>query len=419
MDPAASIRGADPAFRRYAWAVAAVWTVVVAASGIWNVLEKRQETLALARIQASIGFDKDVLYRLWGSLHGGVYAPVTGQTQPNPYLQDVPERDITTPSGRQLTLLNPAYMTRQVHELEETVSSVRGHITSLKPIRPENAPDPWEAEALEAFQAGASEATTRTYVRGREYFRLMRPLATEAACLACHAEQGYQQGDIRGGISVSVPMMPLRALERKHIMEIGAAHAALWILGLAGVGFGARRLGRSELERRRLEEELRAQSWTDELTGLYNRRGFIALAAQHLKVADRMRDGLFLLFLDLDDLKGINDRFGHAVGDRALQETAKTLRDTFRRSDIIARLGGDEFVVFGIETKGVEVELLTSRLKANLASCEAGPDRPYQLTMSMGLARLEPEGTDSIESLLDRADRLMYGQKLHTASPTP
>ncbi|GAG33923.1 unnamed protein product, partial [marine sediment metagenome] len=118
------------------------------------MLQVKQKTLEAARIQARTAHAKDVIYRRWNAGYGGVYVPVTKKTQPNPYLSGIPERDITTPSGRTLTLINPAYMTRQVHELAKEKYGVLGHITSLNPIRPQNAPDPWEIKALEEFERG-------------------------------------------------------------------------------------------------------------------------------------------------------------------------------------------------------------------------------------------------------------------------
>lgn len=114
--------------------------------------------LESAYIQAKIAFEKDILYRRWNAGHGGVYVPVTEETPPNPYLAGiVKERDITTPSGKQLTLVNPAYMSRQVYELAKSEYDVLGHITSLDPIRAENAADPWELKALKSFENGMSE----------------------------------------------------------------------------------------------------------------------------------------------------------------------------------------------------------------------------------------------------------------------
>jgi len=134
--------------RRYDWALAALWTAFVATVVTWNLLQQRREVLETARHNARAAFEKDVANRRWAAEHGGVYVPASEQTPPNPYLARVEERDITTPSGRTLTLLNPAYMTRQVHELGAELYGFRGHITSLNPIRTENAPDPWETLSI-------------------------------------------------------------------------------------------------------------------------------------------------------------------------------------------------------------------------------------------------------------------------------
>ena len=188
-----------------------LWTIAVAISLVWNIYDGRQETFSLARIQALIGFKRDVAYRLWNTQHGGVYVPVSEKTVPNPYL-DTPDRDVTTLSGLHLTLVNPAYMTRQVHELSEKEFGIHGHITSLNPIRPENAPDPWETQALQAFERGEKEVSSVEDFKGEPHLRLMRPLVTEKGCLKCHGSPGYKEGDIRGGISVSIPMPPLWAM---------------------------------------------------------------------------------------------------------------------------------------------------------------------------------------------------------------
>ncbi len=232
-----------------------VWTMIVAVALVWNVIQARQNTLEAARIQARAAFEQDVIYRRWNAEHGGVYASVTEETQPNPYL-NVPERNVMTPLGRPLTLINPAYMTRQVHELAEEKYGVRGHITSLNPIRPQNASDPWETEALQAFERGKTEVSSAEKMEGKEYMRLMRPLITEKDCLKCHAAQGYQRGDIRGGISVSVPMEPLWAILRTQVLTFVPGYVLLWLMGLVGIVMGTQRLRRSERGRKRAAEAL-------------------------------------------------------------------------------------------------------------------------------------------------------------------
>jgi PAS domain S-box-containing protein len=237
--------------------VALAWTAAVAASLVWNILQMRQGVMEGSRLQAEITYQKDILYRRWAGQHGGVYVPVTEETPPNPYLSSVPERDIRTPSGKLLTLMNPAYMTRQIYEFTKRVYEVQGHITSLKPIRPQNAPDPWEAKALEALERGQKEITSIEQIEGRDYFRLMRPFVTERGCLKCHAAQGYREGQIRGGISVSIPMEPLWAIMHKQARRFALAHALLWPIGLAAIFWGAQRLGKDERARRQAEEALR------------------------------------------------------------------------------------------------------------------------------------------------------------------
>ena len=242
--------------RRYAWTLAAVWTLLISISLAWNIVQEQQSTLEAARIQARVGYEKDVTYRQWSAEHGGTYVPKTEKTPANPYLSDLPERDLQTPSGRDLTLVNPAYMTRQIHEIEEGKSGVRGHITSLNPIRPGNAPDAWERVALQAFAEGIPEVSSVEEMVGGEYMRLMRPLVTQKGCLKCHASQGYKEGEVRGGISISVPMAALWEVQEESISGLGLAHVLLWLAGgLAIVGW-AQRLQRSEERRLRAEEEM-------------------------------------------------------------------------------------------------------------------------------------------------------------------
>ena len=198
----------------------------------------------MARQIALTNYERDVLYRRWAAAHGGVYVPVTPDTPPTPYLSRLPERDIVTPSGRRLTLINPAYMTRQVYELAQQEGLPRGHLTSLKPLRPQNAPDPWERKALEAFEHGRKEVSEVVLIDGKDHMRLMRPFRIVPSCLTCHEEQGYKVGDIRGGISVSVPMSPIMA-SASHTWSLILGHLMLWMLGVAGIILSGRQIGAS------------------------------------------------------------------------------------------------------------------------------------------------------------------------------
>ena len=148
-------------------------------------------------------------------------------------------------------------MTRMVHELGRATNGTVGHITSLNPIRPENVPDPWEVEALQAFEQGETEKSGLGVIDGIPYMRLMRPLFTESACLKCHAEQGYEMGDIRGGISISIPTAPWQAVARDNEKGITLGHGALWVFGLIGLVPGRWKIMQGIKMRTHAEEALR------------------------------------------------------------------------------------------------------------------------------------------------------------------
>jgi hypothetical protein len=140
--------------KRYSIILATVWTCVVIAILTWNLKQNDEDNLENAYLYTKVGFEKDILYRRWATLHGGIYVPITEKTQPNPYLIEIPERDIQTPSGKKLTLMNPAYMTRQVYEIESEISKARSHLTSLNPIRHKNKPDAWEKKLSKLLREG-------------------------------------------------------------------------------------------------------------------------------------------------------------------------------------------------------------------------------------------------------------------------
>ena len=165
------------------------------------------------------------------------------------------------------------------------------------------------------------------------------------------------------------------------------------------------------IERHRMQTTLRSLSLVDELTHLYNRRGFLNLAAQHLKLAQRAKRGLSLAFIDLDGLKRINDTFGHREGDLALVETSEILRRTFRSSDIMARIGGDEFAILAIEADEGSGERLVNRLQDNVKEYNAQQKPSHELSLSVGVAHLDLQSPSSVEGLMARADHALYEQK--------
>ena len=233
----------------YVLITCAAWTLLVAAAAGVAIKASYESMLEQARVAARVAFEKDLTYRRWNALRGGVYVRVNEQNQPNPFLQ-VPDRDLHTVEGVTLTMINPAYMTRQAYEIQQSSAEVQNHITSLNPIRPQNQADPWEHQALISFHSGIPEVFSHETVNGQPYLRIMRPVLIEKDCLRCHAVQGYRLGEIRGGISVSVPLNT--HLNEFHALtaKTAASYSLIWAIGLAGLVVGGRKLRHSVVQER-------------------------------------------------------------------------------------------------------------------------------------------------------------------------
>jgi two-component system cell cycle response regulator len=168
---------------------------------------------------------------------------------------------------------------------------------------------------------------------------------------------------------------------------------------------------RYSIERHRLIQELKSLAITDELTGLYNRRGFLVLAGKQLEMAARVKKLLWLIYLDIDSMKWINDNLGHKQGDDALISMADILKQTFRESDIIARIGGDEFAIVALNEFEPDPYKMVTRIQENIANFNANKGRPYKLSVSTGLVACDSVPDRNINELLSIADRFMYEEK--------
>lgn len=168
---------------------------------------------------------------------------------------------------------------------------------------------------------------------------------------------------------------------------------------------------RYAMERQRVQLQKLSLSLIDDLTGLNNRRGFLALAEYQVKVARRTGKSFLLAFVDLDGMKQINDTFGHQEGNRALVDAAKVLKDSFRQSDVLTRLGGDEFAILIAEADGTSIYTVVQRVQQKLLSCNADPGRQYDLSFSIGIVADDATQQSDLEQLLSQADALMYEHK--------
>jgi len=260
---------------------AIIWTAVIAGLHSWSVKNEVAHTTELSKYQARAFFQGIITTRYWNATHGGVYVPITSKVQPNPYLED-PDRDVVTKDGLKLTKINPAYMTRQIGEIAAQKNSIWFHITSAKPIRPENAPDTWELVALKSFSAGPQEYSEFVDSdNGEKLFRYMAPLRTERPCLKCHAKQGYKVGDLRGGISVTFKADPIWAIQRQVTQHLAFGYGSIWIVGLLGIVWGWRRLSWEEKNRWEIIAKLQ-----DALARVKTLSGLLPICASCKKIRD-------------------------------------------------------------------------------------------------------------------------------------
>ncbi|MBF0495003.1 MAG: GGDEF domain-containing response regulator [Deltaproteobacteria bacterium] len=209
-----------------------------------------------------------------------------------------------------------------------------------------------------------------------------------------------------------IPIIILTGIDDEELAIKSVQHGAQDYLIKGRVNYDLLVLAiRCAIERHRLLSATNALSLTDPLTGLYNRRGLETVAPQQLKIADRLNKKMFLVFIDLDNFKWINDSLGHKAGDTALINTTESLKKVFRESDIIARIGGDEFVVIGLEEAPLGDGLLAERLKKVTDNRNANDLRPYNISISSGIVHYHPGQPCSFDDLLSRADACMYEDK--------
>lgn len=221
--------------KKYIVITMVVWVLAVILSLFWNIKVDNENQEDLAFQGAKSFFKQVVLSRSWNAGHGGVYVPISDKVQPNPYLEGK-SRDVTSTEGLELTKINPAFMTRQIAEIAMKEGNIRFHITSLNPIRPANKAEDWETRWLKNFEHGDKEfGEFIVEPSGKRIYRYMAPLITKKNCLKCHAKQGYKEGDIRGGISVTLPFEKVginKQLWWSHILAIAAGLIGLFLFGV-------------------------------------------------------------------------------------------------------------------------------------------------------------------------------------------
>ncbi|MCW8955931.1 MAG: PAS domain S-box protein [Gammaproteobacteria bacterium] len=241
---------------RTAISTAILWSILVATSLYWNINNIRQQAIYQASSDARSNWDKDQAFRQWATLHGGVYVKIDDRSQPSPYLAHLPHRDLKTTDGIELTLLNPAYMMRQMTEEFESLYGIKGKITSEQRLNPKNTPDEWELKALKSFHQQKKELLEQAEIDGEPYIRLMRPMQMTPGCIQCHNSLEYVPGNIHGGVSISIPLLPYLAASESTQQSIQTSHGLIWLLGLFGIGLIGRWNYRHAMIRHAAEAQL-------------------------------------------------------------------------------------------------------------------------------------------------------------------
>lgn len=322
---------------------------------------------ALAEAQAS--HNKDLLYRRWATIHGGVYVSVTDETPPNPYLTYVSERDITTPKGVKLTLINPAYMTRQVHELSEKQYGVKGHITSLNPIRPENKPDEWETKVLKMFEGKYREYFDIINNDSIKELRYMRAMITEKKCLKCHEHQGYKEGDVRGGISVAVPLDKYYNVAKTYSYKDTIIYSSIYLIVIFFSFIGYRKLTNEVKQTQLLNNQLQINKIElikkNEDLLLINQK-ISTLNAELIEAKEKAEAShkLKTAFLQnisheirtpLNAIVGFSNQLGHS--NLSQDEKLMFINIIQKNSEQLAQVVSDIVIASALETNQVEIHL--------------------------------------------------------------
>ncbi|HQO39907.1 MAG TPA: diguanylate cyclase [Spirochaetota bacterium] len=376
-----------------------IWIILTLVSFLWNNYNLERDLDRLAFQVARTHFQQIVLFRAWNAMHGGVYVPVTADTQPNPWLE-TEIRDIKVSSKLTLTKVNPAFMTRQVSEIAVKKKDVKFHITSLNPLRPENRPTAREEAALREFENGKKETGLMlSGSRGGPFF-YMAPLVTEESCLACHAKQGYRVGDIRGGISIMMPFNP-----GPHILWLILGHTLGLFAGLGGIIFAGNRLDRAY-------SVIQRQALFDALTGIPNRRSFSERIMQEFNRSRRDRRPLSIIMGDIDHFKQFNDLYGHSSGDDCLRSVAQAIERTLKRpGDFCARYGGEEFIIILPDTAIQGAVVIAEEIRRNIIALDIPHEKSVpqkKVSISLGVAGDENNQFISHEDLLKMADEALY-----------
>jgi PAS domain S-box-containing protein len=304
--------------------IALLITVLFAVSLIWNINNEYRMAYQLAKIEAVASFNKDMVFRKWVSGHGGVYVPLTDETQANPNLSDVPERDIITDSGVVLTLMNPAYVMRQIHELGQEQYGTPGHLISLSGDYRETIPDGWEQNALEKLKNNPELINEIDKTGDEGFIRVLKPVYYDSECLKCHQNQNINPGSLAGALSVKVPLENYSELASNKSKTYALIHLGLFFLVLIITILGYQSYQREFVANKKFEARLIAN---DEKLIEVQRMGKIGYWHYHRlsKTFEFSNDLYELVGIDPKDFNGTLESYLNTVDKQDYKQLKREL----------------------------------------------------------------------------------------------
>ena len=401
---------ADPT-RRFLWRLTALLllTGTVSLVGAYLLTDGMIDSQALASARSIA--DLVAAPRSWDALHGDVVWVIKGPGAPtDPWLKSIGlSTDATATGGRVFTIRDPEHATDEIAAALRAESATTIHMTSLIPVNPADAPDAWESTSLRSFAAGTSEAWTSTTASGTPVLRYMRPIITDTSCLTCHGLQGYRGGDVRGAITVTVP---LGLQQSQALVNLGLI-AGTGLASIAVVWFSILGLVREMGRRLRVAQAALVEAaTTDGLTQAASRRQTMDRLREEIERARRSGQPLSLVMADIDHFKTVNDTYGHGAGDLVLREVASRMAGALRPYDLLGRIGGEEFLVIAPDTDVDGAAAMAERARELIAGEPiAIGDRAVVVTGSFGVTSVDPAEAVALDHSLARVDSAMYTSK--------
>lgn len=371
----------------------------------WTIDRKgvRAASVEVVRLQGQAVFQLLDVVRIWGDRRG-----IYSEDKSDPSSRNSTNGDETP---RKFTRINSAHMTKEIGTLlaDQGTNII---FSSLKPLNPDNAPDEWTRRSLLAFESGSTEAVE---VFNEEY-RYMAPLYVEESCMECHSHQGYELGNVRGGLGFVFSKDKIESILWSLHQHTDRAHViAFIVLSLFFILIHAlvNHFKGTIFQVKQLNKELSEKVNKDLLTGVLSRDAIFHRIEHECNRFQRDDLSMSLMMLDLDHFKEVNDTYGHLMGDEVLQAVADIVSSQLRDIDDMGRYGGEEFIVLLADTDQHTTELVADRILNAIrdARIQVSTGDEIPITISIGFSVVNYEEKIPVKALIDRADKALYVAK--------